>query len=110
METHLVRLIYEKNEPPRLVLRVETELRHARQEDRLERLGDLEVVGRTKRLTAQLIECEPRDLGRRERDVDLAPPDGELAVLDDTLGVGERVEELVDFGHVVRTFGVEVDF
>jgi len=105
----LVGRIDKENEPPRLILRVQAQLRYVHEEDGIERLGDLEVVGRAERLAAQLDELELGDGRCRERNVDLAAPDGERAMLDDFLRAGERVEQLGDLAASVVVDGVKVD-
>lgn len=84
-------------------------MRHVNEEDGLESLGDLQVVGGAERLAAQLDELELSNVRRGKGYVDLATPDGERAMLLDWLGAGEGFEQLGHFATVMRVDGVKVD-
>lgn len=109
----LVGGVDEEDEPPRLILRIESELRHIPHKDGTERLGNLEIVGRRVRRAAQVLEAELRDVRGRDRDPDRPAPDGELTIPDDLVsrvdgGTG-GFEELFELGFMLRVDRVKVD-
>lgn len=108
-----VRRIDKQDEPPRLVLGIESQLRHPAQKDGSKRLCDLEVIRRRVRRAAQVVERELGDVRSRERDPDRPSPHGEFAILYDFVArIDARArgfEQLVELGLVCACHRVEVD-
>lgn len=105
----LVCRVDEQDETPRLIFGVETELWHVNEEDGVECLGDLEVVGGAEGFPTQLDEFEQGGGRRGEGNVDFTTPDSERTVLDNLFRPGEGFEELGDLASIVLVDRVKVD-
>lgn len=95
----------EEDEPPRLILLIQREERNVGEEDRLERLGDLQVVRRAQCSSTEFGKGELGDVRVGRGDVDLSSPDCEGLVRFYWFGGRERVEEFGELGFVLRVDG-----